>query len=135
MVIKVDATFFERARRVQDDKACAALKAVLADSDGFRAMSPTDRAAAASYIDTVWAEASMLDFNYPVSLQKYVLILLTQSRWRSDVRAGPLYWAYARRMIGSPDQNWRLESGVAAVYRNVVAQHFLTDAVKAFIAA
>jgi hypothetical protein len=131
MVIKFDAALFDRARAQEQIQAVQALKDVLATTDGFRAMPPAKRQDALAYVDTLAAEAAAFAFNYPVSTQKYVLILLTQSKWRQN----PLFWRYAHRMIGMPDQAWRLESGVAAVYRNIVAQHFLADTVKAYIAA
>lgn len=131
MVVRIDAAFFDRAQAHQQNRALQDLKDVLATTPAVNGMPAADRAAAGAYIDALAADCTAFDFNRPLSVQKYILIMLTQSRWAPN----PLYWHYARRMIGLPDQAWRLESGVAAVYRNVVAQHFLGDAIKDYIAS
>lgn len=131
MAIKFDAALFDRASAHAKLQAVQGLKDVLAATDGFRGMPPYQRQAALVSVDQLDAEAAAFDFTYPVSTLKYVLILLTQSKWRKN----PLYWRYAQRMISMPDQSWRLESGIAAVYRNIVAQHFLVETVKAHIRA
>jgi hypothetical protein len=129
MVIKLDAGFFDRARAVDANRHLVALMAVLLATEPFASQPTNHRHAAEMYIDKAWDQAAVFGFTYPVSTQKYVLILLTQSKWRDN----RLHWLYARRMIGLPDQNWPLESGVTALYRNIVAQHYLGDDVKTFI--
>jgi ABC-type phosphate transport system substrate-binding protein len=121
--MKLDPGFFERASALQDATHLAALKsAILQAMPGDPDAPAAAPAALATYIDTIWRDAGVFGFNSPVSSQKYVLIHLTHAKWR----ANPTHLAYVARMIGTPNQNWRIESGVLAAYANVVAARYLS---------
>ncbi|MEJ6404135.1 hypothetical protein [Yoonia sp. 2307UL14-13] len=127
--MKLDQAYFDRVVALQNDAHLSALikavQAVPALADG----TDDQRAAIADTVQQIWHDAEALDFEKPVSRQKYVLIYLTQAQWMKK----PAHLAYAARMIGTPNQNWRIESGVLAVYANVVAAHYLAAPLIAFI--
>lgn len=81
-------------------------------------------------IDEIWDDAAAnFDINYPENLARYTLIILTQSRWTANLR----HLAYAQRLIGTLDKPWRIESGIVAMYENVVAAHYLKSGLVAFV--
>ena len=126
--MKLDRGFFGRAAQMRDDAHKDALLAALLAIPGLTAS--TDRAAMTATVEKIWQDVAVLDLRTPLSKQKYTLMYLTQVRWMKN----PTHLAYAARMIGTPDQNWRIESGIAAVYANVVAPHYLAEPLIAFIA-
>lgn len=131
MVLKLDQAFFERAHGNACEQRRNALKVVLLEAGFLDGRPDDDRRAVSDRIDEIWSVAERnFAFNSPVNLQKYTLIILTQNRWR----VVPLHYRYTARMIGTTDRAWRLESGVMAVYQNVLAQHYLTPPIIEFIA-
>lgn len=127
--MKLDQAFFDRVIQRQQDMHLGALIGAVQDVPALADGPDQARSAIGATIRQIWADAVALGLNSPVSRQKYVLIYLTQARWLRT----PTHKAYVTRMIGTPNQNWRLESGIVAVYANVVAAHYLADPLIAFI--
>lgn len=131
MTLVLTADFHERAQGGRADRLRQEFKAALISS-GYTTHHGRPAAEAASReIDRLWGEGrDGFGLRDPVSIVKYVLVLMTQSRWR--LMAG--HYVYARRMIGTPARTWTIESGIAAVYQNVVAAHHLGPDMVAFVA-
>ena len=130
MVITLDRSFFGRTEQRKLGKLKSDLKQVLLKSDFFEDRDEESILAFEKYYEAVWADASnTFSFNYPVNIQKYVLIILTQSKWT----VSPLHYQYAKIMIGSPNRPWRIESGIRSVYQNIVRQHYLNEKLSTFI--
>lgn len=126
----LDNGFFERAEMMRDRSHLSALKDAVSAVPSLAGAGKDAQTLMAAAIDQIWSDASALGLHCPVSTQKYVLIHMTRARWRNN----PAHLAFVARMIGTPNQNWRMESGVLAVYQNVVAAHYLIPALTAFIA-
>ena len=130
MVMMLDRAFFERVEKTKREKLKHDLQNALLKSDFFEGVNDVKRQEFKNYFDKIWSDASSgFEFNYPFNLQKYVLIILTQSKWTKN----PLHYQYAKIMIGLPNRPWRIESGIRAVYHNIIRQHYLGDRLVSFI--
>ena len=118
MTLRLDAAFHERAEHVRLSDGCRRLVKALLPVDA----SLQQRTEMQRVVETIWQEGrSQLGLSTELSISRYVLMILTQHQWANV----DLHWRYARRMIGVPDRSWSLEAGLAAVYLNVLAGHYL----------
>ncbi|MFP7675604.1 hypothetical protein ACG74X_19875 [Marivita sp. S0852] len=121
MTLRFDTAFFERHAAHEADMAGKSLKAALARRHAASGAPADHLDATDRIVDASFEDAAELGVTDPVTLQKYALTILTQSRWRST----PTHFAYIRRMIGTPGQPWSPDAGIRAAYDNVVAPYHL----------
>lgn len=121
-MIHVDSGFMTRVDQSRFEMARDRLLRHIRSEIEMRDISDAEWQTFTRWVEDLWREAEpLIKADHPVVLQRYVLIQMTRSRWQDH----PIHGTYAARMIGEPSTKWRLEDGINAVYRNVVAAHHL----------
>lgn len=130
-MLSLDTAFFDRVERIKRKGTREQLVDAVMATPGLCEADAGTQGEITQLINDIWSDAeASFDFNYPENLVRYTLTIMCQARWSKN----QVHFNYARQMMGTPDQPWRLESGIVAMYENVVAPHYLAPSLVTFVA-